>query len=86
MNGSCPCGCLCCEPFQAGVLVANETPKVAVASANGKMGITALIDGVGRSRDKMRGDNQDAFGCLGVVAILRAKACEQLEEVAQHRD
>ena len=68
------------------MLVTNVTTKVAMASANGKVGITALIDGVGRSRDKMRGDNQDAFGGLGVVAILRAKACEQLEEVAQHRD
>ena len=82
-DGSCPGGGLCGKPIETGVWFTNVTTKVTMARANWKVGIASLIDGFGGFGDKMGGDNENAFGCLGVVAILGAIACELFKERAQ---
>jgi hypothetical protein len=57
-----------------------------MAIANLKAGIAVLIDGIGGGGDTRRWDYQDAFGCLGVVAISGTEACQLVEKLAHARD
>ena len=47
VDGRCPCGGLGGKPIETGGWVTNVTTKVTMARANLKVGIAALIDGIG---------------------------------------